>query len=146
MKGDIFLWLKKLRFTPNCVLAPNLRMVNCFQCKAGTKMWGLSRWQFPGMNCSRTFSARTELSVECQVYASSQEGFCWSLTLQQFGAPASVGNKPELRSWGCCNFLVVLPPNAILPAFKYPGLLSISSCIPHKACIATQKRESLIHH
>lgn len=58
---------------------------------------------FPGMNCSRTFSARTQLPVCSWVYASNQEGFCWSLTPQQFGASGSVENKPELDSWCCCK-------------------------------------------
>lgn len=72
-----------------------------------TQIWeqqnGLSARQVPGCEDGsisgdellQSFSAKTDLSVHCQVYASNQEE---PLTLQQFGAPGSVGNKPELKS------------------------------------------------
>lgn len=140
MKDHIFRWLKQPRFTPNCTLTPNLWTVNAFQCKAGVPR-GEAYWDdnIYGNELQQNFLSRnrlTGLQTARSIQAMRKVSW-WSLPLQLFGAPGSVGNKLKLYSWSCCKRFC-----GFLTKY-YPACFQVSWITKYfEVYTATQKKES----
>lgn len=140
MKDHIFRWLKQPCFTPNCTLTPNLWTVNAFQCKAGVPR-GEAYWDdnIYGNELQQNFLSRnrlTGLQTARSIQAMRKVSW-WSLPLQLFGAPGSLGNKLKLYSWSCCKRFC-----GSLTKY-YPACFQVSWTTKYfEVYAATQKKES----
>lgn len=121
-------------------LHADTKSVNSKILSAQGRYQGVRMAAFPGMNCSRASQQNQTCLYTVRSTQASRKGHshCSSLVhLVQREINLNFTAETVARVF------VALSPNAILPAFKYPGLESISSCVPY---IATQKRERLIYH
>lgn len=123
-------------------LHADTKSVNSKMLSVQGRYQGVRMAAFPGMNCSRASQQKqtclyTDLSGLCKQSGRATHTAASSVHLVQREI------NPNFTVEAVARVFMVLSPNAILPVFKYPGLESISSCIPY---IATQKRERLIRH